>query len=355
VTTGAPPRPARDELGAALLDLRRLHGVDDSTLIGAVEEAVRAAWRAGAAPWPGAEPALDATTGRLRVRRRWRVVSGAPGGPDEISLEAAHEFEAGAEVGAVVVAEVEAPPRVLASAVPVAKAALLALVRVADSGRLRTEALARRGQLVDGIVQRAQRGAVLLRVGPLEVSLPPADQIPGERLRRGQHCKVVLLDVPEGPGGYPALPRVSRSDPLLLRRLLEMEVPELGDGTVEIHAIAREAGRRSKVAVGSIRAGVDPVGACIGPRGVRVGAVTREIQPERVDLIAWAPEPAGFVAAALAPARVLAVSLDPLGRRATVTVAGTQLSLAIGREGQNARLAARLTGWRIDIHGAETA
>jgi len=352
VTAGARPAPAADELGAALLGLREAHGLDDATIFATVEHAIRAAWLEGLRPWPGAEPLLDPVTGRLRVRLPARVVAGEPAGPQEIALTAARELDPGAAVGGDVVRELEAPPEVLSRVARVAKAALLARVRAADRSRLRTEALARRGQLVDGIVERAEGGTVRLRVGPLEVALAPSDQLPGERLVRGQHLKVVLLEVPEAGGESTRPARVSRADPLLLRRLLETEVPEVGDGTVTIHAIAREAGRRSKAAAGSNRPGVDPIGACVGPRGVRIAAVTRQLAPERVDIVAWHAEPERFVASALAPAAVLGVTLDPAARRAVVQVAADQLSLAIGQKGENARLAARLTGWRIDIRAA---
>ncbi len=352
MTAEAPAPPAAGELGRALLGLRQAHGLDHATVIATVEQAIQAAWQGQRSPWPGAEPRLDAASGRLRLRLPATVVAGTALGPAEIALADARRLDAGAGVGQVVVHEVDAPREVLAAALRVAKAALATRVRAADRGRLRTEALSRRGQLVDGIVLRARRGAVQLGVGPLEVELAPSDQLPGERLVRGQHLKVVVLEVPEPGPGAPRPVRVSRTDPLLLRRMLEIEVPELADGTVTLHAIAREAGRRSKVAVGSNREGVDPIGACVGPRGVRVAAVTRQLAPEHVDIVRWSADPAQFVAFALAPATVQRVALDEAAHRAVVTVATDQLSLAIGRAGQNARLAAHLTGWRIDIRGA---
>ncbi len=343
-TAAAPPDGER---GAALRGLREAHGLDDRTVVATVEHAIQAAWTQRLSPWPGAEPVLDLANGRLRVRWRALVVAGPPAGPGEIDLAAARVADPAAELGDVVTREQDAPSAVVGRAVRVAKAALAARVRAADRSRMRAEALALRGQLVDGIVERSEGGAIRLRVGSLEVALAPGDQLPGERMVRGQHRKLVLLEVPEGAGDL--APRVSRADPLLLRRLLETEVPEVAEGLVTVEAIAREAGRRSKVAVGSTRAGVDPVGACVGPRGVRIAQVTREVAPERVDIVAWHPDPARFVAAALAPAAVRSVELEPATRRATVAVAPDQLSLAIGRAGQNARLAARLTGWRIDI------
>ncbi len=244
-------------------------------------------------------------------------------------------------------------PAVVGRAARIARAKLGRELRDSRLSRLADEAVERRGQLMDAVVERRLGDTWLLRAGHLQAFLGQVEQIPGERLRRGQHVKVVLM---ESRRGGPELVevRASRTSPLLLRRLLEVEVPELGAGTVVIRGVAREPGVRAKVAVESRRPGVDPKGACIGPRGTRIRAVVGELAGEEVDIIEWAEDPAIYVARALAPAEVISVRTDLEARRASIVVAPQVLSLAIGKEGRNARLAARLTGWRIDIR-SETA
>ena len=205
----------------------------------------------------------------------------------------------------------------------------------------------RMGDIVTGIVQQAHRRMTLVDLGRVEAILPASEQVPQERYENGQRLKVYLLEIREGGRG-PSL-TVSRRNEGLLKELFRLEVPEIYDGLVEIRAVAREAGLRSKVAVWSKEQGVDPVGACVGPRGSRVRAVVSELRNEKIDIIQWDPEPARFIAKALSPARVREVYLDEDEQQAEVIVPDDQLSLAIGREGQNARLAVKLTDWKIDI------
>jgi N utilization substance protein A len=195
---------------------------------------------------------------------------------------------------------------------------------------------------------RTEKGIVMIDLGKLEATLPPAEQVPGEAYVHGQRIRCVVVHVAKGFRG-PQI-TLSRSHPALVKKLFALEVPEIADGTVEIAAIAREAGHRTKIAVRATVPGVNPKGACIGPMGSRVRAVMSELHGEKIDIIDWSDDPATFVGNALSPARALRVDVvDPVNRAARVTVPDFQLSLAIGREGQNARLAARLTGWRIDI------
>jgi len=205
----------------------------------------------------------------------------------------------------------------------------------------------RMGDVVTGIVQQAHRRMTLVDLGRVEALLPASEQVPNERYENGQRLKVYLLEIREAGRGTGLT--VSRRHEGLLRGLFELEVPEIYDGLVEIKAVAREAGLRSKVAVWSKEAGIDPVGACVGPRGSRVRAVVSELRNEKIDIIQWDPEPARFIAKALSPARVREVYLDEDEKQAEVIVPDDQLSLAIGREGQNARLAVKLTDWKIDI------
>jgi transcription termination/antitermination protein NusA len=214
------------------------------------------------------------------------------------------------------------------------------------------EYVGRDGDLVTGVVQaheaRAEKGIVTVDLGKIEAVLPQSEQVPGELYEHGQRIRCVVVHVAKGFRG----PQVtlSRSHPNLVKKLFALEVPEIADGSVEIAAIAREAGHRSKIAVRSTVSGVNAKGACIGPMGQRVRAVMSELHGEKIDIIDWSDDPAAFVGNALSPAKALRVEVvDPVNRAARVTVPDFQLSLAIGREGQNARLAARLTGWRIDI------
>jgi len=201
--------------------------------------------------------------------------------------------------------------------------------------------------IVERIVERPEGHTIYLELGKAEGVLPPEEQIPGETIRTGQHLKVLLLEERKRSRGAQVV--VSRAHKALVRRLLEFEIPELTSGAVVIRALAREPGVRTKVAVSATQDGIDPVGACVGPRGVRIRSVVGELGSERVDIIPWADEPAQLVANALSPAQVLNVEIDRESRTATAHVPENQLSLAIGKDGQNARLAAKLTGWRIDI------
>jgi N utilization substance protein A len=203
-------------------------------------------------------------------------------------------------------------------------------------------------EVVTGIIQQAgDRNNVLVDLGKVEALLPRSEQVDGERYEQGSRIKAVITEVRSGTKGPQVI--LSRRDPELIKTLFELEVPEIADGLVEIRAVAREPGYRSKIAVVSHTQGVDPVGACVGPRGSRVRMVVSELRGEKIDIIPWNPEPARFIAKALAPARVREVFVDDETREATVVVPDDQLALAIGKEGLNARLAARLSGWKVDI------
>jgi N utilization substance protein A len=233
-----------------------------------------------------------------------------------------------------------------------AKQVILQRLREATDEAHFGEYAGRDGDLVTGVIQaheaRTEKGIVTIDLGKLEASLPPAEQVPGEVYEHGQRIRCVVVHVAKGFRG-PQI-TLSRSHPALVKKLFALEVPEIADGTVEIAALAREAGHRSKIAVHATVPGVNAKGACIGPMGSRVRAVMSELHGEKIDIIDWSEDPATFVGNALSPAKALRVEVvDPVNRAARVTVPDFQLSLAIGREGQNARLAARLTGWRIDI------
>nr|MDP8944209.1 transcription termination factor NusA [Actinomycetota bacterium] len=229
-----------------------------------------------------------------------------------------------------------------------AKQVILQRIREAERAMMYDEYIDRVGEVVTGIVQQAgDRNNVLVDLGKVEALLPRSEQVDGERYEQGSRIKAVISEVRSGTKGPQVI--LSRRDPELIKALFELEVPEIADGLVEIRGVAREPGYRSKIAVESHAQGVDPVGACVGPRGSRVRMVVSELRGEKIDIIPWNSEPARFVAKALSPARVREVLVDDESREATVIVPDDQLSLAIGKEGLNARLAARLTGWKVDI------
>jgi N utilization substance protein A len=229
-----------------------------------------------------------------------------------------------------------------------AKQVILQRIREEERRMMYDEYIDRVTEVVTGIVQQAgDRNNVLVDLGRVEALLPRSEQVDGERYEQGSRIKAVITEVRSGTKGPQVI--LSRRDPELIKTLFELEVPEIADGLVEIRGVAREPGYRSKIAVESHAQGVDPVGACVGPRGSRVRMVVSELRGEKIDIIPWNPEPARFVAKALSPARVREVYLDDEAREATVVTPDDQLALAIGKEGMNARLAARLTGWKIDI------
>jgi N utilization substance protein A len=229
-----------------------------------------------------------------------------------------------------------------------AKQVILQRIREAEREMMYDEYIDRVGEVVTGIVQQTgDRRNILVDLGKVEALLPGPEQVDGERYEQGSRIKAVIREVRTGTKGPQVI--LSRRDPELIKTLFELEVPEIADGLVTIEGVAREPGYRSKIAVQSHTQGVDPVGACVGPRGSRVRMVVSELRGEKIDIIPWNNEPARFVAKALSPARVREVYLDDEGKEATVVVPDDQLALAIGKEGMNARLAARLTGWKIDI------
>ena len=229
-----------------------------------------------------------------------------------------------------------------------AKQVIYQRIREAEREMMYDEYIDRVTEVVTGIVQQAgDRNNVLVDLGKVEALLPRSEQVDGERYEQGSRIKAVITEVRTGTKGPQVI--LSRRDPELIKTLFELEVPEIADGLVEIRGVAREPGYRSKIAVESHAQGVDPVGACVGPRGSRVRMVVSELRGEKIDIIPWNPEPARFVAKALSPARVREVYLDDDAKEATVVVPDDQLALAIGKEGMNARLAHRLTGWKIDI------
>jgi len=288
---------------------------------------------------------IDPVTGEPRVYLE-KVVVAEPAEPGEIAVEEAREIRSDAQVGESIWEDVT-PKSFGRIAAQTAKQHIVQKLREAERKRVYDEFAERKDEIVHGQVQRIEQRTVILELGKTEAVMPPSEQVPTERYFPGQRLRVYLVDVNDTHKGPQLL--VSRAHKMMIKRLFEQEVPEIFNGTVEIKAIAREPGARSKVAVYAHQEGIDPVGSCVGMRGVRIQNIVNELGGEKIDVIPWDPSAAAFVAAALSPAQVNRVDISEEEKTATVVVPERQLSLAIGREGQNARLAARLTGWRIDI------
>ncbi len=292
---------------------------------------------------------INPTSGKVEVWAEKTVVETPTDRRQEISLDEARRLNPEVNIGDRIM--VEATPRDAGRiAAQTAKQVILQRLHEAEHSAIFEEYVNREGEVVTGLVQRIEAGQIIIDLGRTEAILPVSEQVRTERYRVGQRLKVLILQVVRTNKG----PRVvvSRSHPDFLRRLFELEVPEISNGLVELKAIAREAGYRSKVAVASSQEGVDPVGCCVGLRGIRIQNIVTELNGEKIDVIMWNPDTATFIANALSPAHIVSVTLNEEEEVATVVVPDRQLSLAIGKEGQNARLAAKLTGWRIDIKSA---
>jgi N utilization substance protein A len=337
---------SRDFIGA-LLQLNAEKQVPREQLIRTVEDAIQSAYRR-IANEEDIYVQIDAESGKIRVFRARTAVAEVEDELTEFSLEDARRLKSDAQIGELVETEQLDGDVFGRIGAQTAKQVVLQRLREAERDVVYDQFASREGELVTGTVNRVEPRAIILDVGKgVEAILATTEQSPLEHYRIGQNVKAFVLEVRRLPRG-PAL-FVTRTHKGFLKRLFELEVPEIHSGTVEIRAIAREAGSRSKVAVGSRQEGLDPVGATVGQRGARVQAVVAELGGEKIDVIPWNDDPSAFVANALSPAHVLSVNIDTEHRIANVTVPERMLSLAIGREGQNARLAARLTGWRIDI------
>ncbi len=295
---------------------------------------------------------INPNTGKVEVYAEKTVVEKPTDSHLEMTLAEAKKIKSDAKIGDIIMVEAT-PANAGRIAAQTAKQVILQRLHEAEHSAIFEEYADKEGEVVSGIVQRFETGQVHIDLGRTEAILPPAEQVRTERYRIGQRIKVVLLQVARTVKGPRVI--VSRSHPELLRRLFELEVPEVYNGTVEIKSIAREAGFRSKIAVAAKQEGIDPVGCCVGLRGIRIQNIVSELSGEKIDVVQWSPEPSTFIANALSPAHIVSVELNKAEQAATVIVPDKQLSLAIGKEGQNARLAAKLTGYRIDIKSASMA
>ncbi|MDK2784260.1 MAG: transcription termination/antitermination protein NusA [Bacillota bacterium] len=330
----------------ALDQLEKERGIKKEVLLEALEAALVSAYKKNFSSAQNVRVQIDRTTGEVKVFARKVVVDKVEDPRLEVSLEEAKEIDPRYEIEDIM--EFEVTPREFGRiAAQNAKQVVVQRIREAERGIIYEEFADREGDIITGVIQKFEQKNVLLDLGRAEAILAASEQMPNDVYRPGERLKAYVLEVNRTTKGPQIL--VSRTHPGFLKRLFELEVPEIHDGTVEIKSIAREAGSRSKMAVWARDPNVDPVGACVGPKGMRVQAVVNELRGEKIDIIKWSSVPEEFIASALSPARVLGVTLEEEGRVARVRVPENQLSLAIGKEGQNARLAAKLTGWKIDI------
>ena len=336
----------------ALVILEKEKGISREVIVDAIEAALVSAYKRNFNQAQNVRVDLNVETGTMRVFARKEVVEEVFDSRLEISLDEAKKINPSYEIGDIV--ELEVTPKNFGRiAAQTAKQVVTQRVREAERGIIYSEFIDREEDIMTGIVQRQDSRFIYVSLGKIEALLPQNEQMPNETYKPHDRIKVYITKVEKttkGPQIY-----VSRTHPGLLKRLFEIEVPEIFDGTVEIKSVAREAGDRSKISVYAENPDVDPVGACVGPKGARVQAVVNELKGEKIDIVKWSDDPVVFVANALSPSKVLDVQVNEEGKATTVVVPDYQLSLAIGKRGQNARLAAKLTGWKIDIKSESEA
>ena len=346
-----PPKNPKAEIVDAVLALAREKDISEDLIIGAIEEACKAAFRRnlkrGGAPMNLAV-SLTRQNG-VQVFARKVVSEEIEDENNQISMEEAQKIQPNCEMGDIVELDVT-PADFGRVAAQTAKQVIMQRLREAERGKVYDEFSDKENEILTGIVLKADAKSVLFELGRTQGVMETSDFMPGEEYHEGDHLKVYVLQVARAARENSAAQiRVSRSHTGLIKRLFEMEVPEIATGVVQIKSIAREAGSRTKMAVASSDPLIDPVGACVGPRGSRVDKVVTELKNEKIDIIKWSADPAEFVANALNPAHVISVFISEREKICRVVVPDNQLSLAIGKEGQNARLAAKLTTWKIDI------
>jgi len=330
----------------AIEELEKEKEISKDVLIEAIESALVSAYKKNYGTSQNVRVDIDRETGDINVFMRKDVVDEIEDELCQISIEEAREIDIRYEVGDVV--EYQVTPRDFGRiAAQTAKQVVVQRIREAERGMVYDDYIQKQGELITGTVQRISNETVFINMGKTEGILAAAEQIPGEYYTINQRLKVFIMDVrrtTKGPQVY-----LSRSHPGLIKRLFELEVPEIEDGIVQIKSIAREAGSRTKIAVYTEEETLDPVGACVGPRGTRVQTIVDELGGEKIDIITWSDDPKELVSNVLSPAKVEEVYISEDEKTATVVVPDYQLSLAIGKEGQNVRLAAKLCGWKIDI------
>ena len=345
-TTKAKPKDIGQEFLNTLRELSKERGIDEEVLFEAIEAALISAYKRNFSSAQNVRVSLSRDTGEYKVYAIKTVVEDAEDEITEISLAQARTIKPDYEVGDVIEIEVT-PANFGRIAAQTAKQVVVQRIREAERGIIYEEFQSREDDIITGLVQRVENRNVYIDLGKTEAVLTPAEQIPTESYEHGDRIKAYIVEVKKTSKGPQIV--VSRTHPGLLKRLFELEVPEIQEGVVEIKSVAREPGNRSKIAVWSKDEAVDPVGACVGHRGLRVQAIVDELGSEKIDIVKWSEDPAKFIANALSPAKVVSVAVNEAEKVSRVVVPDYQLSLAIGKEGQNARLAAKLTSWKIDI------
>jgi transcription termination/antitermination protein NusA len=340
----------KTELRAAITQLSAERNLPKEVVLAALESALASAYKKDISSLEqDVLVKVDPNAGEINFYIQKAIVESVANPNREISIDEARKLRATAQVGDVI--NLECTPRNIGRiAAQAAKQVVLQRLREAEHRIIYEEFTDREGNVVTGTIQFTEPKRIYVRLNRTEAILPLSEQVPNEHYYRGQRLKFYLLDIAQG-GKEPQI-IVSRSHPNLIRCLFELEIPEIHNGIVELKAIAREAGHRSKVAVATTQENVDPVGCCLGPRGIRLQSIINELKGEKIDVIQWHADPGVFISNALSPAQVASIKIDEERKSAIVVVPDKQLSLAIGKEGQNARLAAKLTGWRIDIKSA---
>ena len=340
------------EFLTTLRELGKEKGIEEEVLFEAIEAALISAYKRNFGSAQNVRVTLSRETGHYHVYAIKTVVEDPVDEVTEISLAQARTIKPDYEVGDVIEIEVT-PANFGRIAAQTAKQVVVQRIREAERGIIYEEFMSREGDILTGLVQRVENHNVYIDLGKTEAVLTPAEQIPGETYNYGDRIKAYVVEVKKTNKGPQIV--VSRTHPGLLKRLFELEVPEIHEGIVEIKSVAREPGNRSKIAVYSAEPSVDPVGSCVGHRGMRVQGIVDELGSEKIDIVKWNADPAKFIANALSPAKVVSVAINEAEKVSRVVVPDYQLSLAIGKEGQNARLAAKLTGWKIDIKSESQA
>ena len=338
------------ELILSLEELEKEKGIKKSYVIEAIETALVTAYKRNFDSLENVKVDIDKQTGATHVYAIKDIMEVAKDEATEISLEDAHKINKSLQLGDQV--DVEIVPKDFGRiAAQTAKQVIIQKLREAEREIVYSEYNERKGEIVSGIIQKADQGIVVMDLGKVEGVMPAKEQIPTEKYHVNDKIKGYILDVEKGLKGAPQV-IISRACPEFVKKLFEFEIPEIYEGVIEIKAVSRDAGSRSKIAVYSPNENIDPVGSCVGQKGVRIQNIINELNGEKIDVIEWNADLSIYISSALLPAQVMAVDIDEENRVAQVIVPDDQLSLAIGKSGQNARLAAKLTGlsdWRIDI------
>ena len=337
---------------SAIQELGKEKGIEPELLYQAVEDALVAAYKKNSNTNQNVRVDMNKETGEIHVYAQRTVVESDPIDETEMSLEDAQAIDARYVVGDIVETEVT-PKNFGRIAAQNAKQVVVQRIREAERGQVYERFQRRNQDIVTGIIERQENKNVYIDLGKVEAVLTPNEQIPGEIYQYHDRMKTFIVEVKRSAKGPQIV--VSRTHPGLLKRLFELEVPEIHDGIVEIKSVAREPGMRSKISVYTADENVDPVGACVGHKGMRVQTIVNELRGEKIDIVKYSEDPAQYVANALSPAKVVSTNVNEAEKICRVVVPDYQLSLAIGKEGQNARLAAKLTGWKIDIKSESQA